>query len=36
VPTLIVLDRKGRVVSKNEGALTRHQIDECLKLADRR
>jgi len=34
VPTLIVLDRKGRLVSRNEGALTREQISECLKLAD--
>lgn len=36
VPTLIVLDRRGRLVAKNEGVLTRAQISEALTLADRR
>lgn len=36
VPTLIVLDRRGRLVAKNEGALTREQISECLARADSR
>jgi hypothetical protein len=36
VPTMIVLDRDGRLVSKSEGALTREQISECLKRADER
>jgi hypothetical protein len=36
VPTLIVLDRRGRLVAKNEGALTREQISACLTLADKR
>ncbi|HXK20108.1 MAG TPA: TlpA family protein disulfide reductase [Polyangiaceae bacterium] len=35
VPTLIVLDRRGRLVAKNEGALTREQISECLARADK-
>jgi len=34
VPTMIVLDRKGRMVKKSEGALTRAQISACLNLAD--
>lgn len=36
VPTLLVLDRRGRLVARNEGALTREQIAECLTRADRR
>ncbi len=36
VPTLLVLDRRGRLVARNEGALTREQIRECLTLADKR
>lgn len=34
VPTLVVLDRRGRVVLRREGVLTRAQLDECLSLAD--
>jgi hypothetical protein len=34
VPTLIVLDRRGRLVERREGALTRAQIVECLRQAD--
>ena len=34
VPTLIVLDRRGRLIAKNEGALNRDQINECLTRAD--
>lgn len=36
VPTLIVLDRRGRVVAKNEGALNRQGIQDCLARADAR
>ncbi len=36
VPTLIVLDRQGRLVAKSEGALTREQIRQCLTAADER
>jgi hypothetical protein len=36
VPTLIVLDRRGRLISKNEGALGRDAIRECLRRADAR
>ena len=36
VPTLIVLDRRGRLITKNEGALGRDAIRECLKRADAR
>lgn len=34
VPTLIVLDRRGRLVARRDGAQTREQIDELLKQAD--
>ena len=34
VPTLVVLDRRGRLMSKSEGALKRVEIEECLRLAD--
>lgn len=36
VPTLIVLDRRGRLIGRHEGALTREQIAESLKRADAR
>jgi hypothetical protein len=36
VPTLLVLDRGGRVVARREGALSEAQIIECLKQADGR
>lgn len=36
VPTLIVLDRRGRLVAKSEGALGRDAIHECLTRADAR
>jgi hypothetical protein len=36
VPTLVILDRRGRLIAKSEGALTREQIRECLTLADKR
>jgi hypothetical protein len=36
VPTLIVLDRHGRLIAKNEGAVGRDAIRECLKRADAR
>jgi hypothetical protein len=36
VPTLIVLDRRGRLLEKREGALTREQIADALARADRR
>jgi hypothetical protein len=36
VPTLIVLDRRGRLISKSEGALGRDAIRECLRRADAR
>ncbi len=36
VPTLIVLDRRGRIIAKNEGALSRQGIRECLARADAR
>jgi hypothetical protein len=36
VPTLAVLDRKGRLVEKLEGAVTREQMTEVLTRADRR
>jgi hypothetical protein len=36
VPTLIVLDRRGRVVAKNEGAVNRQGIQDCLTRADAR
>ncbi len=35
VPTLIVLDRRGRVIAKNEGTLAREAIRDCLARADR-
>jgi hypothetical protein len=35
VPTLVVLDRRGRLVGKHEGALSREQITESLKRAER-
>ena len=34
VPTLIVLDRRGRLSTKNEGVLGREAIQECLTRAD--
>jgi len=34
VPTLIVLDRRGRLIAKSEGALGREAIRECLARAD--
>jgi hypothetical protein len=34
VPTLIVLDRRGRVVVRREGSVSRAEIVQCLKLAD--
>lgn len=34
VPTLIVLDRRGRLISKSEGVLGRDAIRDCLKRAD--
>jgi hypothetical protein len=36
VPTLVVLDRHGRLVEKLEGAVTREQMTDVLKRADRR
>jgi hypothetical protein len=36
VPTLIVLDRRGRVVARSEGALNREAIADCLSRADAR
>ncbi|HEX2870754.1 MAG TPA: hypothetical protein VHP33_05845 [Polyangiaceae bacterium] len=36
VPTLIVLDRRGRIIAKNEGALNRQGIRDCLARADAR
>jgi hypothetical protein len=36
VPTLVVLDRRGRLIAKSEGALSRDQIRECLLQADKR
>jgi hypothetical protein len=35
VPTLVVLDRRGRLVVRREGALTQAEIAECLRQADR-
>lgn len=35
VPTLIVLDRRGRLIAKNEGALARDAIRDCLARADK-
>lgn len=34
VPTLIVLDRRGRLVARRDGAQTREQIDELMTQAD--
>lgn len=36
VPTLIVLDRRGRLIGRHEGALTREQIAQSLQRADPR
>lgn len=36
VPTLIVLDRRGRLIAKSEGALGRDAIRDCLARADKR
>ncbi len=36
VPTLIVLDRRGRLIGRHEGSLTREQIAESLKRAEPR
>ncbi len=35
VPTLVVLDRRGRLIEKVEGAMSREQIAERLKRAER-
>jgi hypothetical protein len=34
VPTLVVLDRRGRLVTRREGALSRAQIEDCARLGD--
>jgi hypothetical protein len=34
VPTLIVLDRRGRLITKSEGALGRDAMRDCLRRAD--
>ncbi len=34
VPTLVVLDRRGRLVTRREGALGRAQIEDCASLGD--
>ena len=34
VPTLLVLDRRGRLVVRREGALNRAQIEECARQGD--
>jgi hypothetical protein len=34
VPTLLVLDRRGRLVTRREGALTKAQIEACARLGD--
>ena len=34
VPTLLVLDRRGRLIAKSEGALGRAAIQDCLTRAD--
>jgi hypothetical protein len=34
VPTLLALDRRGRVVVRREGALTKADIEDCLRQAD--
>lgn len=34
VPTLLALDRRGRVVLRREGALTKAEIEACLRQAD--
>lgn len=34
VPTLIVLDRRGRLVARSAGAQAREQIEDCLSRAD--
>jgi hypothetical protein len=36
VPTLLVLDRRGRLRSRNEGSQTREEIEACLQSADER
>jgi hypothetical protein len=36
VPTLMVLDRRGRLVAKSEGALGREALRDCLTRADAR
>jgi len=36
VPTLVVLDREGREVSRRQGSLTQQEIDEALTRASRR
>ena len=36
VPTIIVLDRRGRVIAKSDGALDRAAIKDCLARADAR
>jgi hypothetical protein len=34
VPTLLVLDRRGRLATRREGALNKAQIQECARLGD--
>ena len=34
VPTLLVLDRRGRLVARREGTLNRAQLEECAQLGD--
>jgi hypothetical protein len=36
VPTLLALDRRGRVVLRREGALNKAEIEACLRQADAR
>jgi len=36
VPTLVVLDREGREVSRSQGSLTQQEIDAALSRASRR
>jgi hypothetical protein len=36
VPTLLALDRRGRVVERREGALSKADIEACLRQADQR
>jgi hypothetical protein len=36
VPTLLILDRRGRLIARSEGAVSREVIAEALKRADQR